>query len=275
MTTHNTSLDEASRPLLSEPNLEEGTPSGYLHPAMVARPLSPSAQAYRDEDGKERTWPVNQVLLWVIRPVAVVLAFADAMVQVTRNHRNRSGLDVVLIIITFMVMFWNLFKLVPKEAMEVLLSASKDGSGDGTEVSCTVGRWKIFCFGGDVDEEFGGHHGEARRDVRKPSLLRRIASQGLVDLILAFFLMLFDILTATEKRRTWYSTPVAVTVLTSILVGFQYIMTFLPHISSCGPFSITLNYKRDDPYQYRIQLPQDEEAAQSSARGKQPVSVTA
>ncbi|KAK8085139.1 hypothetical protein PG997_006410 [Apiospora hydei] len=218
MTTHNNSLDEASRPLLSEPNLGEGTSTGHLHPAMVARPLSPPAQGYRDEDGKERTWPVNQVLVWVIRPVAVVLAFTDAMVQVTRNHRSRSGLDVVLIIITFMVMFWNLFKLIPKKAMEVLLSASKDGSGDDAEVSCTVGRWKIFCFGGDFDEEVGGHHGEVRRDVRKPSLLWRIASQGLVDLVLAFFLMLFDILIATERRRTWYDTPVAVIVLTSILV---------------------------------------------------------
>ncbi|KAK8044587.1 hypothetical protein PG993_004611 [Apiospora rasikravindrae] len=275
MTSHNASPDEGSRPLLSEPNLQKGTSPGQLHPAMIARPLSPPAQGYRDEDGHRRTWPMNQVLVWFIRPAAVILAFIDVMVQLTANHGGISGIDVMLIIITFMLLFWNLFKLIPKKAMGVLLSASKDGSGDDMEVSCNVGRWKVFCFGGDVDEELGVHHGDAQPGARRPSLLRRIVSQGLVDLVLASFLMLFDILVAKEGRRAWYDTAVAVTVLTSIIVGLQYIMIFLPHISSCGPFSITLNYKHDDPYHYRIRLPQDEAAAQASARGKQPVSVTA
>ena len=54
-------------------------------------------------------------------------------------------------------------------------------------------------------------------------------------------------------------------------------MVFLPHLSSCGPISITLNYdpKRDEPYQYRIRLSEDDPAAQSSRQGKQHVSVAA
>ncbi|KAK8069025.1 hypothetical protein PG994_005641 [Apiospora phragmitis] len=274
MASQNPSLDEA-RPLMSTPILEEGTSSGHLHPAMIARPLNPPTQGYRDEDWNERSWPMNEVLLWVIRPVAIVLAFADIMVQLNRDHLGGSDIDVTLVVVTFLVMFWNMFKLIPKKVIEKLLSALKDENGDDTEVSCTVGRWKMFCYGGDV-EEGGGHDGNIQQQQHnhKLSLIKRIVRQGLVDLILASFFMLFDILVATERRQWWRDSPLAVTVLTSILVGFQYIMILLPHISSCGPFSVTLNYKRDEPYQYRIRLPRDEAAAQSSARGKEPVSVT-
>ncbi|KAK8131582.1 hypothetical protein PG984_008020 [Apiospora sp. TS-2023a] len=264
MASQTPSFDEATRPLMSGHGSEEITSAGHLHPAMIARPLSPPARGYRDEDGKERTWPANQVLMWVLRPASVALALADVVVLLTSSY-GHSGLGVTLIVITFIVMFWNMFKLVPKAAMAKLLCISEHGDTDATEVSCTVGRWKLFCHGGDGDEEDGGHS-----EARKPSLIKRMVGQGLMDLILSFFLMLFDILVAND----WYS-PTEVTVITSILVGFQYIMIILPHLSSCGPFSITLNYKRDEPYQYRIRLPQDEPAAQSAASGKQPVSVTA
>ncbi|KAK6846180.1 hypothetical protein PG987_001368 [Apiospora arundinis] len=279
MASRSVSIDEATRPLMSEPTLEENTAPGRLHPDMVVRPLSPPAEAYHDEDGREKAWPLNKVLMWIIRPLAVILAFTQIMLQLTHPNdgNNGRGLGITLVVFTFLVMFWNLFKIIPNKIMDTLLMcAYTAGKGGDTEVSCTMGRWKVFCYGGDVEEGDCHDQMQQQQPVRKLSPIKRMASQGAVDLVLASFLMLFDILFATEYRWYW-SSDRSVVALASILVGLQYIMVFLPHISSCGPISITLNYNpnRHDPYQYHIRLPEDESAAQPASRGKDPVSVTA
>ena len=203
---------------MSEPTLDEATRPGRLHPDMVARPLSPPAQVYRDEHGREKAWPLNKVLMWCIRPSAVALAFAKIIVQLNRTHDGNNVVSVALLVFTFITMFWNLFKMVPKEVVnKLLVCTSTGGKGGDTEVSCTVGRWKVFCHGGEVEEGDGYGEIPQHQQVRKPSLIKRVVREGLVDLILASFVMLFDILFSAEKRWYPYGSDKVIIVLASIL----------------------------------------------------------
>ncbi|KAK8098353.1 uncharacterized protein PG998_013839 [Apiospora kogelbergensis] len=100
---------------------------------MVARPLSPPAQVYRDEHGREKAWPLNKVLMWCIRPSAVALAFAEIIVQLNRTHGGNNVVSVALLVFTFITMFWNLFKMVPKEVVNKLLVCTSTGGKGATQ----------------------------------------------------------------------------------------------------------------------------------------------
>ncbi|RYP10594.1 hypothetical protein DL764_000564 [Monosporascus ibericus] len=211
-----------------------------MTPGLIQPPPAERAQDGESGDERKIDTEIHITPVMVVRLILIILAITSVVHQLLGEPRLFAS--IVLVILTFIIIFWNIIALTPFDIFQLCSRKGKAKSGNPPSSGLIVG-----------EEDTG------RTSTIGPTT---------VDRVLTVLVVLFTIGILTDRSRCYRWR-----VLQKGIARSQYGVMALA-ISLCFihlvcwrliirvKLSVLSRFARDrDDYQYRIRLPQDSAAA--------------
>ncbi|RYP45835.1 hypothetical protein DL768_007861 [Monosporascus sp. mg162] len=211
-----------------------------LTPGLVQPPPAESAQDRGSGDKSQIDTEIHITLVVVVRLIIIILAITSVILQILSQPRLFAS--IVLVILTFIIIFWNIIALTPFDIFQLCSGKGKAKPGNLPSSGLIVGE----------------------EDTGRTST----AGPATVDVLLTVLVVLFTIGVLTDHGRCYrlryFRTDIAGLQYTVMALAFSlcFIHQICWRLIIRVKLSVLPRFARDgDGYQYRIRLPQDSAAA--------------